>query len=55
MIIIYNFYLGETMSIWTAISVGAITFIPRDFLLSFITSVISAKVVPQLKRLGYIN
>lgn len=55
MIIIYNFYLRETMSIWTAISVGAITFIPSDFLLSLVTSIISIKVLPQLKRLGYIN
>ncbi len=53
MFIIYNFYLGQAMSVWTAISVGAISCLPSDLLLSFIISLVGAKVVPMLRKLGY--
>ncbi|MDQ0148212.1 biotin transporter BioY [Eubacterium multiforme] len=55
MLIIYNFYLGEGMSLWTAVSVGIIACLPSDLLLSFIISIVSVRVVPQLRKLGYVN
>ncbi|MGG7077214.1 biotin transporter BioY [Clostridium sardiniense] len=53
MFIIYNFYLGQAMGVWTAITVGAISCLPSDLLLSFIISLVGSKVVPTLRRLGY--
>lgn len=53
MFIIYNFYLGQAMSVWKAVSIGIVACLPSDLLLSFIISVVGAKVVPMLRRLGY--
>ena len=51
---IYNFYLGKELNIWSAITVGAISFIPSDLFSCFLTSVIGSKVVPVLKRIKLI-
>lgn len=54
MYLIYNFYLGDTMSLFTAVSVGAIACLPSDLLLTFIISLVGSKVVSRLKRLEYV-
>ncbi|GAB6168898.1 biotin transporter BioY [Clostridium carnis] len=53
MYVIYNFYLGQAMGVWTAISVGVISFLASDLTLAFIISLVGVKVVPLLRRLGY--
>ena len=55
MYVIYNFYLGSTMSILTAIKIGVISFLPSDILLSFIISIVGINVVSKLRKIGYGN
>lgn len=54
MYVIYNFYLGDAMSLLSAVSVGAIAFLPSDLLLTFIIAFVGSKVCTRLKRLDYI-
>ena len=54
MYVIYNFYLGDAMSLLSAVSIGAIACLPSDLLLTFIISLVGSKVCPRLKRLDYI-
>ena len=54
MYVIYNFYLGDSMSLLSAVSIGAIACLPSDLLLTFIISLVGSKVCPRLKRLDYI-
>lgn len=53
MYIIYNFYLGNTMSVFLAIKIGVIAFLPSDILLSFIISIVGINVVAKLRKAGY--
>ncbi len=55
MYIIYNFYLGQAIGIWKIVNIGVLAFLPGDLLLSVIISVVGVKVIPVLRRLGYIN
>lgn len=55
MYIIYNFYLGQAIGIWKIINIGILAFLPGDLLLSIIISIVGVKVIPVLRRLGYIN
>lgn len=54
MYLIYNFYLGSSMSLVMAISVGAIACLPSDLLLTLIISIVGCKIVSRLKSLGYV-
>ena len=54
MYVIYNFYLGDAMSLLSAVSIGAIACLPSDLLLTFIISLVGSKVCPRLKRFDYI-
>lgn len=53
MYIIYNFYLGNAMSVFTAIKVGVIACLPSDLLSSFIISIVGSRITPILRKLGY--
>lgn len=53
MYMIYNLYLGQTMSVYTAVMVGTIPFIPSDLLLTLIISIVGSKVAVRLKKLCY--
>lgn len=55
MYIIYNFYLGQVMGIWKIINIGILAFLPGDLLLSLMISIVGVKVIPVLRRLGYVN
>lgn len=55
MYIIYNFYLGEVVGIWKIINIGILAFLPGDLLLSLMISIVGVKVIPVLRRLGYVN
>lgn len=55
MYIIYNFYLGQVIGIWKIINIGILAFLPGDLLLSIIISIVGVKVIPVLRKLGYIN
>lgn len=54
MYFIYNLYLGQAMSPWKAVMVGMIDFLPSDLLLTLIISLVGIRVVPRLKKLGYV-
>lgn len=54
MYVIYNFYLGDAMSLLSAVSIGAIACLPSDLLLTFIISLVGSKVCTRLKILDYI-
>lgn len=53
MYVIFNFYLGQVMSVWKVISVGIIACLASDLLLTLIISIVGARVVPLLRKLGY--
>lgn len=55
MYIIYNFYLGQVVGIWKIINIGILAFLPGDLLLSLMISIVGVKVIPVLRRLGYVN
>ncbi len=55
MYVIYNFYLGSTMSIFVAIKIGVIACLPSDLLLSFIISLVGLKITKVLRNIGYQN
>lgn len=55
MYIIYNFYLGQVMGIWKIINIGILAFLPGDLILSLMISIVGVKVIPVLRRLGYVN
>lgn len=55
MYIIYNFYLGEVVGIWKIINIGILAFLPGDLILSLMISIVGVKVIPVLRRLGYVN
>lgn len=55
MYIIYNFYLGQAIGIWKVINIGILAFLPGDLLLSIIISIVGVRIVPVLRKLGYIN
>lgn len=55
MYIIYNFYLDQIMSVWTAVKLGLITCLPSDLLLTLIISIVGIRVIPLLRRLEYIS
>lgn len=52
MYLISNFYLGKQMSIWKVIYVGGIVSLPGDLLVCLLTSLISVKIIPILKKQG---
>ncbi len=54
MYVIYNFYLGDAMSLLSAVSIGSIACLPSDLLLTFIISLVGSKVCTRLRRLDYI-
>lgn len=54
MYLIYNFYLGNSMSLVSAVGIGAIACLPSDLLLTFIISLVGSKVVLRLKKLEYV-
>lgn len=54
MYFIYNGYLGQAMSPWKAVMVGMIDFLPSDLLLTLIISLVGIRVVPRIKKLGYV-
>lgn len=47
---ILSFYLKSDITIWGASFSGAIVFLPKDIILCFVTSLISAKLIPVLKK-----
>ncbi len=47
---ILAFYLKTDVTIWGACWSGAIIFLPKDLILCFVTSLISTKLVPALKK-----
>lgn len=53
MFFIYNFYLGEAMSVKTAVSIGALSCIPSDFFSSFLVGIVGNRIVPLLRNLRY--
>lgn len=55
MYIIYNFYLGQVVGIWKIINIGILAFLPGDLILSLMISIVGVKVIPVLRRLGYVN
>ena len=50
MYMIFNFYLGKSMSVGAAITAGAITFMPSDFTACVVTSLVGSKIVPYLRN-----
>ena len=54
MYLIYNFYFGSPMGVFSAISIGAISFLPSDLLLTFIIALVGSKLYLRLKKIGYI-
>ena len=50
MYMIFNFYLGKSMSVGAAITAGAITFMPSDFTACVVTSLVGCKIVPYLRN-----
>ncbi len=50
MYIIFNFYLGKSMSIGATITAGALTFVPSDFTACIVTSLVGCKLVPYLRN-----
>lgn len=52
MYLIMTFYLKATTTIWAVCWSGAIIFLPKDLILCFVTSLISAKLLPALKKSG---
>lgn len=55
MYIIYNFYLGQVVGIWKIINIGILAFLTGDLILSLMISIVGVKVIPVLRRLGYVN
>ncbi|MCR8744571.1 biotin transporter BioY [Romboutsia lituseburensis] len=52
---INKFYLGNTYTVYLAVIYGFIMCIGGDFLLSLIIAVVGSKIIPILKKLGYIS
>lgn len=52
MYLIMTVYLKATTTIWAACWSGAIIFLPKDLILCFVTALISAKLLPALKKSG---
>lgn len=50
MYVIYNFYIGNEMGVWTAIWGGAISCAPGDLLLCVLTAVMGVKMIPVLRK-----
>lgn len=55
MLMIVNVYLKSTMNLDYALQVGFLPFIIPDLFWSFTVAITSLKIVPILKKLGYIN
>lgn len=43
------------MGIWKIINIGILAFLPGDLILSLMISIVGVKVIPVLRRLGYVN
>lgn len=52
---IVNFYLGKTMSVSKAIAVGFLPYITVDLILSVIIAATAVRILPILRKAGYIT
>lgn len=53
--VIYNFYLGKSVGVYFAVFYGFLTCIGGDVVLTIIIAYISIKLLPALKKNGYIK
>lgn len=53
--LISNIYLGKAMTMYSALFYGFITTVAGDLVLIFIASYITVKMLPRLKKIGYIE
>ena len=51
MYVIYNFYIGNEMGLWSAVWGGAIICAPGDILLCAVTAVVGTKLIPILRKM----
>lgn len=55
MYVLFNFYLGKAMNVWNIVKIGILAFIGSDLLSTLMISIVAVRVVPLLKKLGYID
>lgn len=55
LMIIENLYLGMTMTLWQAILVGAVPFLPGDIFLNVIIGIVAPSIIKKLKKSGALN
>lgn len=52
---IMNVYFGKSMTVYVAIKTGVLSFIIPDIIFSIIISVTALRIIPIMRRLGYIK
>ncbi len=54
MYILFNFYVGKAMNVWSIVKIGVLAFIGSDLLATLMISIVAVRVVPLLRKLGYV-